>query len=162
MEGCPCLRRFIHLIRAFQWISTTLLQATTLQNYFHRNLSIPTKCELILKRGNTRWNHNSTDQCAFSICFRPRYRGNWIPIKSLTSKCCWDMLSTKWRRVQIVVLLEKWPLFHIHERRNMIKTNKLLRLKRKTGRLLDVVREHYLLKDVPCHSEVCAVCEQGK
>ena len=45
MEGCPCLRRFIHLIRAFQWISTTLLQATTLQNYFHRNLSIPTKCE---------------------------------------------------------------------------------------------------------------------
>ena len=41
------------------------------------------------------------------------------------------MLSTKWRRVQIVVLLEKWPLFHIHERRNMIKTNKLLRLKTK-------------------------------
>ena len=80
----------------------------------------------------------------------------------LTSKCCWDMLSTKWRRVQVVVLLEKWPLFHIHERRNMIKTNKLLRLKRKTGRLLDVVREHYPLKDVPCHSEVCAVCEQGK
>ncbi|CAH3034176.1 unnamed protein product, partial [Pocillopora meandrina] len=23
------------------------------------------------------------------------------------------------------------------------------------------VREHYLRKDVPCHSEVCAVCEQG-
>ena len=44
----------------------------------------------------------------------------------------------------------------------MIKTNKLLRLKTKTGRLLDVVREHYLRKDVPCHSEVCAVCEQGK
>ncbi|PFX22556.1 DIS3-like exonuclease 1 [Stylophora pistillata] len=43
----------------------------------------------------------------------------------------------------------------------MIKTNKLLRLKTKTGRLLDVVREHYLRKDVPCHSEVCAVCEQG-
>ncbi|XP_066021725.1 DIS3-like exonuclease 1 isoform X2 [Pocillopora verrucosa] len=62
---------------------------------------------------------------------------------------------------QVVVSLEKWPLFHIHERRNMIKTNKLLRLKRKTGRLLDVVREHYPLKDVPCHSEVCAVCEQG-
>ncbi|XP_027053646.1 DIS3-like exonuclease 1 isoform X3 [Pocillopora damicornis] len=43
----------------------------------------------------------------------------------------------------------------------MIKTNKLLRLKTKTGRLLDVVREHYLRKDVSCHSEVCAVCEQG-
>lgn len=43
----------------------------------------------------------------------------------------------------------------------MIKTNKLLRLKTKTGRLLDVVREHYLRKDVPCHSEICAVCEQG-
>ena len=112
----------------------------TFQNNFHRNLSIPTKCELILKRGNTRCSHNSTDQCAFSICLRPRYRGNWIPIKSLTSKCCWDMLSTKWRRVQVVVLLEKWPLFHIHERQNMIKTNKLLRLKTKTGRLVDVVR----------------------
>ncbi|XP_027053645.1 DIS3-like exonuclease 1 isoform X2 [Pocillopora damicornis] len=43
----------------------------------------------------------------------------------------------------------------------MIKTNKPLRLKTKTGRPLDVVREHYLQKDVPCHSEVCAVCEQG-
>ncbi|KAL9987682.1 hypothetical protein ACROYT_G002028 [Oculina patagonica] len=43
----------------------------------------------------------------------------------------------------------------------MIKTNKLLRLKTKNGRLLDVVREHYLRKDVPCHSEVCSVCEQG-
>ena len=42
----------------------------------------------------------------------------------------------------------------------MIKTNKLLRLKRKTGRLLDVVREHYPLKDVPCHSEVCAVSDK--
>ena len=47
------------------------------------------------------------------------------------------------------------------EHGNMIKTNKLLRLKTKTGRLLDVVREHYLRKDVPCHSEVCTVCEQG-
>ncbi|CAH3019970.1 unnamed protein product [Porites evermanni] len=43
----------------------------------------------------------------------------------------------------------------------MIKTNKLLRLKTKNGRLLDVVREHYLRKDVPCHSEICTGCEQG-
>ena len=42
----------------------------------------------------------------------------------------------------------------------MIKTNKLLRLKTKNGRLLDVVREHYLRKDVPCHSEICPGCEQ--
>ena len=72
------------------------------------------------------------------------------------------MLSTKWRRVQVVVLLEKWLLFQIHERRNMIKTNKLLRLKTKTGRLIYIAREHYLRKDVPCHSEICPVCEQGK
>ena len=44
----------------------------------------------------------------------------------------------------------------------MIKTNKLLRLKTKNGRLLDVVREHYLRKDVPCHSEICTACEQGR
>lgn len=44
----------------------------------------------------------------------------------------------------------------------MIKTNKLLRLKTKNGRLLDVVREHYLRKDVPCHSEICTDCEQGR
>ena len=44
----------------------------------------------------------------------------------------------------------------------MIKTNKLLRLKTKNGRLLDVVREHYLRKDVPCHSEICTGCEQGR
>lgn len=44
----------------------------------------------------------------------------------------------------------------------MIKTNKLLRLKTKNGRLLDVVREHYLRKDVPCHSEICPGCEQGR
>ena len=50
----------------------------------------------------------------------------------------------------------------LYEDGNMIKTNKFLRLKTKTGRLLDVVREHYLRKDVPCHSEVCAVCEQGR
>ena len=43
----------------------------------------------------------------------------------------------------------------------MIKTNKLLRLKTKNGRLLDVVREHYLRRDVPCHSEICADCEKG-
>ena len=35
-----------------------------------------------IKARNTRCNHNSTDQCAFSNCLRPRYRGNWIPIKS--------------------------------------------------------------------------------
>ena len=44
----------------------------------------------------------------------------------------------------------------------MIKTNKLLRLKTKNGRLLDVVREHYLRKDVPCHSEICPGCVQGR
>ena len=43
----------------------------------------------------------------------------------------------------------------------MIKTNKFLRLKTKNNRLLDVVREHYLRKDVPCHSEICTECEQG-
>ena len=56
----------------------------------------------------------------------------------------------------------KLLVFLDQEHGNMIKTNKLLRLKTKTGRLLDVVREHYLRKDVPCHSEVCAVCEQGR
>ena len=55
----------------------------------------------------------------------------------------------------------KRSVFLCKEHGNMIKTNKLLRLNTKTGRLLDVVREHYLRKDVPCHSEVCAVCEQG-
>ena len=25
-----------------------------------------------------------------------------------------------------------------------------------------VVREHYLRKDVPCHSEICPGCEQGR
>ena len=44
----------------------------------------------------------------------------------------------------------------------MIKTNKLLRLKTKNGRLLDVVREHYLRKDIACHSEACADCEHGE
>ncbi|XP_067057370.1 DIS3-like exonuclease 1 [Acropora muricata] len=43
----------------------------------------------------------------------------------------------------------------------MIKTNRFLRLKTKKKRLVDVVREHYLRKDVPCHSEICTECEQG-
>ena len=30
------------------------------------------------------------------------------------------------------------------------------------AKLIYIAREHYLRKDVPCHSEICPVCEQGK
>lgn len=37
----------------------------------------------------------------------------------------------------------------------MLKTDKKLRLKTKNGRILNVVREHYLRDDIDCHSEAC-------
>ena len=91
MEGCPCLRRFIHLIRAFQWISTTLLQATTLQTYFHRNLSVPTTCELILKREIPDVTTiQLTNAHLVIVCDRDiEVTGYQSKVK--TSKCCWDM-----------------------------------------------------------------------
>ncbi|EDO40307.1 predicted protein [Nematostella vectensis] len=43
----------------------------------------------------------------------------------------------------------------------MLKTNKLLRLKTKRSRLVNVVREHYLRTDISCHSSLCQECKNN-
>ena len=61
-------------------------------------------------------------------------------------------------RLRCTWTTKKWRPFETR----MIKTDKLLRLKTRKGKFLNVVREHYLRDDVACRSELCSVCEQGK
>ena len=97
-----------------------------------------------------------------------------LPYKA---KCC----KTKWTRARAAgdwnqavlemrlryITAQRWRsdpdiLKNISRSSNMIKTDKLLRLKTKKGKFLNVIREHYLRDDIACHSELCSCCDQGK
>lgn len=42
----------------------------------------------------------------------------------------------------------------------LIKTEKLVHIKKNTRSFINVVREHYLRDDIPCKSASCTKCEQ--
>lgn len=42
----------------------------------------------------------------------------------------------------------------------LIKTEKMVHIKKNARSFINVVREHYLRDDIPCKSECCKTCEQ--
>ena len=42
----------------------------------------------------------------------------------------------------------------------LIKTEKLVHIKKNSRSFINVVREHYLRDDIPCKSASCTKCEQ--
>ena len=43
----------------------------------------------------------------------------------------------------------------------MLKTDKIVQIRRQKGKSLRVVREHYVREDIPCQSQLClANCQQ--
>ena len=72
-------------------VKSLLLQAMTLQTYFHRNLSVPTTCELILKREIPDVTIIQLTNAHLVIVCDRGIEVTGYQSKVKTSKCCWDM-----------------------------------------------------------------------